>query len=94
VCGSEAATHEESAGMTQRPIVGSAEIGSISRRQARNAAKAVKMARTGGIGPLKRASGSTNGRPVSASARERYLGHFGAGPSGVKKRTAKKAPRK
>jgi hypothetical protein len=84
--------------MTQRPIVGSAKIGSLSRRQARNAAKAVKMAKAGGIAPLKRTSSSRNGRSVSASAIERYLGHFGAGPSrvrksAVKKSTAKKAPR-
>ncbi|MGD1073455.1 MAG: hypothetical protein ABSB15_25370 [Bryobacteraceae bacterium] len=84
--------------MTQRPIVGSAEIGSISRRQARNAARAVKVAKAGSIAP-KRTQGSTNGRSVSASVIERYLGHFGAGPSRVKKSTlkkstAKKAPRK
>lgn len=80
--------------MTQRPIVGSAEIGSISRRQARNAARAVKLARAGIIAPPKRASGSTNGRSVNASVIERYLGHFGAGPSRVKKSAVKKSPAK
>lgn len=90
--------------MHPRPIVGPSKTGSISRLQARDAAKAVKMANSSGSAARKGTSFSKTGRFVSASIRERYLGHFGVGASttvrknvtGVKtsamtKPTAKKA---
>lgn len=81
--------------MTKRAIVGAKKTGSITRAEARRAFRAVKKAR----------SGSTAGRsrtPVSAAIIERYLGHFGVGPSkatgkngfGVKKSAAKKSAAK
>jgi hypothetical protein len=83
--------------MHQRPIVGGSKTGSISRLQARSAAKAVKMAKLTGTAPRGSAS-SKGGQFVSASTIERYVGHFGVVPStngrgngsGVKKRSAAK----
>lgn len=63
--------------MHQRPIVGASTAGSITRRQARHAAKAVKTAKSRGKGA---GTGTSSSRPqsVSASMVERYLGHFGS----------------
>jgi hypothetical protein len=66
------------------------KTGSITLLQARKAVRAVKLAK----------SGKTF--PISASIRERYLGHFGFGPteptekipSATKKPRAKKTPAK
>lgn len=77
--------------MHQRPIVGASKTGSISRLQARTAAKAVKIARaTGG------AARKSTSQSVTATVLERYLGHFGVGRSRtvVKNRTATKASTK
>jgi len=85
--------------MNQRPIIGVSKAGSISRLQARRAAKAVKMAKSWGMAARKSTSTSTTGRFVRASIHERYLGHFGVASStsgrknasGVKNRTATKS---
>jgi len=58
--------------MPQRSIVGASKTGSITRLQAREAAKAVKMARS---------KSGEKGQRVSASVVERYLGKFGTGGS-------------
>lgn len=74
--------------MQQRPIAGASKTGSISRLQARTAAKAVKMAKLmGGAARKSTSSNSKTGRFVSASVLERYIGHFGVGRStnGAKK---------
>jgi len=83
--------------MRQRPIVGGLKTDSISRLQARSAAKTVKMAKLTGKAPRPIAS-SKGGQFVSASTIERYVGHFGVAPStngsgngsSVKKRSAAK----
>jgi len=68
--------------MQQRPIVGASKTGSISRLQARAAAKAVRMAKsTGGAARKSISSNSKTRRLVSASVLERYIGHFGVGRS-------------
>jgi hypothetical protein len=85
--------------MQQRPIVGGSKTGSISRLQARGAAKTVKMAKLRGNAPRGSAN-SKRGQFVSASTIERYVGHFGVVPatngrgngSGVKKSPAAKKP--
>jgi hypothetical protein len=62
---------------------------SISRLQARTAAKAVKKAKsTGGVARKNVSSSLKTGRFMNASAFERYLGNFGVGRS---KTQAKKA---
>lgn len=78
---------EATAKMHRRPIVGAAKTGSISRLQARAAAKSVKIRSTGGAARKIAPSSSKTGQSVSASVRERYLGHFGVGRSqtGAKK---------
>jgi hypothetical protein len=58
-------------GLTRRAIVGAEKTGSITRLEARNAFRAVKKAK----------SGSAARRPLSAAVIERYLWHFGVGPS-------------
>ena len=81
--------------MHQRPIVGASTTGSISRRQARHAAKTVKMAKPRAK-MARNGTSSRRGQFVSASIVERYLGHFGSSPatrkngSGVKKSPATK----
>jgi hypothetical protein len=81
--------------MHQRPIVGASTTGSISRRQARYAAKTVKLAKSKSKVARNNTS-SRNGQFVSASMVKRYLGHFGSSPaprkngSGVKKGPATK----
>ena len=74
--------------MHQRPIVGASETGSISRLQARTAARAVKMAKSTGATARKRTSKLKKGQLASASAVERYLGHFGAGRSNAARKTS------
>jgi hypothetical protein len=74
--------------MHQRRIVGTSTVGSISRLQARRAAKTVKLAKSITKTTAKTA-GSRNGQLVSASVFERYLGHFG--PTPAKRSTAKPA---
>jgi hypothetical protein len=59
--------------MRERRIINSFETGSISLVEARNAVKAVKLAKKNG-----KAAGSTANQ--LAKARARYLGHFGVGP--------------
>lgn len=79
--------------MHQRPIVGASKTGSISRLQARTAAKAVKMGKsTGGMARKSTSWSSKAGRFVSAAVLERYLGHFGGSRSttGTKKASGPK----
>jgi hypothetical protein len=59
--------------MTRRAIVGAEETGSITRLEARMAARAVKMARP--------QTGGRSKTPLSEAVIARYLGHFGVGAS-------------
>ncbi len=59
--------------MQQSEIMGAPNGGSITRSQARAAAKLVKANLNGG------SSHSRTGQPVSEADFKRYLGHFGAG---------------
>jgi hypothetical protein len=76
--------------MQQRSIIGSSKTGSISRSQARRAAKAVKMAKPKAIAPGKSTS-SKGGKFVSASVIDRYLGPFGAAPSNNRRKNESRA---
>jgi hypothetical protein len=70
--------------MTRRAIVGAEKTGSITRLEARMAFRAVKKAR----------ARSAARRPVSAAIIERYLGHFGVGPSKAKGKNNSSGPKK
>ena len=70
--------------MDQRPIVGASKTGSITRLQARQAARAVKIARAKRQSARKGTLTSKAATSVSASIRERYLGHFGTVSSTAK----------
>jgi hypothetical protein len=65
--------------MQDRLIISTSDTGSISRLEAREAAKAVKIAKTKNSEKLKKPSPAAR-RSLSAAAK-RYLGHFGIGSS-------------
>jgi hypothetical protein len=71
--------------MNQRLIVGPEKTGAITPLQARDAAKAVKAARS--------KSGSKPGLIISDSIMERYLGSFGSGKVPAKSARKKSAPK-